>query len=97
MCLQLVVIIVMQNICLNFHWEVFLIHLSRNIYFATTNIKKLRVGSIPTFHLKSYEQLFGQRLDGKIQEKRSAKRNRGTFATVLFLFRSVTPVPRKLD
>ena len=27
----------------------------------------------------------------------SSKRNRNTFATVLFLFRSVTPVPRKLD
>ena len=39
----------------------------------------------------------GQRLDGKIQEKRSGKRNRNTFATVLFLFRSVTLVPRKLD
>ena len=39
----------------------------------------------------------GQQLDGNIQEKRSGKRNHDTFATVLFLFRSVTPVPRKLD
>ena len=39
----------------------------------------------------------GQQLDGNIQEKRSGKRNHDTFTTVLFLFRSVTPVPRKLD
>ena len=36
-------------------------------------------------------------LTAKIQEKRSGKRNRDTFATVLFLSCSVTPVPRKLD
>ena len=33
----------------------------------------------------------------KTSTKRSGKRNRDTFATVLFLLRSVTPVPRKLD
>ena len=54
----------------------------------------LRVGWIPTLHLKTFS---GQRLDGKIQEKHSGKRNRDTFATVLFSFRSVTRVPRKLD
>ena len=32
---------------------------------------------------------------GTIKEKRSGKRNRDTCATVLFLFRSVMPVPRK--
>ena len=57
----------------------------------------LRVGSIPTLHFKTFEQLFWTTLDGKIQEKRSGKRNRDTFATVLFLFRSVTLVPKKLD
>ena len=32
-----------------------------------------------------------------MKEKRSGKRNRDTFAAVLFLFRSVWPVPRNLD
>ena len=44
-----------------------------------------------------YFNFFGERLDEKIKEKRSGKRNRNTFATVLFLFRFVTPVPRKLN
>ena len=57
----------------------------------------LSVGSIPALHLKFLNNFSGQRFDGKIQEKRSGKRNRDTFATVIFLFRSVTPVPRKLD
>ena len=39
----------------------------------------------------------GERLDGTNKEKHSGTRNRATFATVLFLFRSVTPFPRKLD
>ena len=53
----------------------------------------LRIGSIPTLHLKILNNFSGQRFDGKIQEKRSGKRNRDIFATVLFLFRSVTPIP----
>ena len=44
----------------------------------------LRVGSIPTLHLKTFEQVFWTTLDGKIQEKRSGKRNHGTFVTVFF-------------
>ena len=57
----------------------------------------LRVGSIPTVYLKILNNCSGQWFDGKSEEKRSGKRNRDTLATVLFLFRSVTPVPRKLD
>ena len=60
------------------------------------NSKYLMVGSIPTLHLKTFDQR--ERFDGKIKEKCSGKRNHKIFATtVLFLFRSVTPVPRKLD
>ena len=55
----------------------------------------LRVGSVG-FTSKLLNNFFGQRLIGKIQEKGSGKRNRDTFATVIFLFRSVTAVPRKL-
>ena len=59
---------------------------------------QLRVDSILTLHLKTPEQRFsGEQLSGTIKEKRNGKRNRDAFATVLFLFRSVTPVPRKLD
>ena len=56
----------------------------------------LRVASIPTLS-KLLNDFSGERLDETIKEKRSCKRNRNTFATVLFLFRSITPVPRKLD
>ena len=49
------------------------------------------------FTSKLLNNFTGQRLDQKIQEKRNGKRNRDTFAIVLFLFRSVMPVPRKLD
>ena len=57
-----------------------------------TDITNSRLGSIPTLHVKTFEQL-----NGTIKEKRSGKRNGETFATVLFLFHSVTPVPSKLD
>ena len=60
------------------------------------NSKYLMVGSIPTLHLKTFDQR--ERFHGKIKEKCSGKRNHKIFATtVLFLFRSVTPVSRKLD
>ena len=77
------------NVTEKFRWQ---IYLSIVLFHML-----LRVGIIPTLHLKNLNNFSGQRLHGKIPEKRSNKRNRDTFATVLFLFRSVTPVPRKLD
>ena len=49
------------------------------------------------FTSKLLKNFSGERLQGTIQEKHSGKRNRDTLATVLCLFRSVTPVSRKLD
>ena len=52
----------------------------------------LRVGSISTLQLETFE-----RLDGTKKEKHSGIRNNNNFATVLFFFCSVMPFPRKLD
>ena len=63
--------------------------------------EKITVESLFTqyrhFTSKLLNNFSGKRLNGTIKEKRSGKRNCDTFATVLFWFRFVTPVPRKLD
>ena len=70
----------------------------RNTFSSTIRSFILRVGLIPKLHVKIFEQLFWRTTwRNKKKEKHSGTRNRDTFPTVLFVFRFVTPFPKKLD